>query len=301
MLFGGYIVGYLFLAGAGSGTFLVAACCCVGDALRRTDASERLARAVQPGFYVAPCLMVLAGVLLLLDLGNAERAWLVATMPFQSVMSAGAWLVVLLTVVSGGLAGAGLLMHEAPRPFLWFGCLAGAFLAVGTMGYTGLLLSDMVGVDFWRTPWLVALFVASSLSCGVAVVTVADVLFAPAGADGLSRTGHMSAPALWCTGAVLTIVEAAVLVAFLATQRAFTEPSRASCELLLAGSLAPLFWAGVCGAGIVLPLAAHAARCVLSVAAARLVASAGVLVGGLLLRHCVVAAALFTPLALGAI
>ena len=150
------------------------------------------------------------------------------------------------------------------------------------MGYTGLLLSDMVGVDFWRTPWLVALFVASSLSCGVAVVTVADVLFAPAGADGLSRTGHMSAPALWCTGAVLTIVEAAVLVAFLATQLAFTETSRASCELLLAGSLAPLFWAGVCGAGIVLPLAAHAARCVLSVAAARLVASAGVLVGGLL-------------------
>ncbi len=96
MLFGWYIVGYLFLAGAGSGAFLVSACCCMWDAARQDDESERLALAAQAGFYAAPCLMLAAVLFLLLDLGNAERAWQVMLAPFQSVMSLGCVLQLLL-------------------------------------------------------------------------------------------------------------------------------------------------------------------------------------------------------------
>ena len=81
MVFGWYIVAYLFLAGAGAGAFCAAACACAWDAVRRSDASERLARTCQAGFYAAPCLVVLAALFLLLDLGNAQRAWLVLATP----------------------------------------------------------------------------------------------------------------------------------------------------------------------------------------------------------------------------
>lgn len=293
VVFGWYIVAYLFLAGAGGGAFFAAASACVWDAVRRSDASERLARTCQAGFYAAPCLMVLAAVFLLLDLGNAERAWLVAVMPFQSVMSVGAWLVALLTAASGALALYGLIAGSVPRAFQWACCVVGGVCAVGVMGYTGLLLSDMVSIDFWHTPWLIALFVVSSLSCGVAAIVTLDAVLAPPSYD-------VSA-ALWRAGAALGVIEACVLAAFLLTQAGFTETARASCDLLLTGSLAPSFWGGVCTLGLAVPLAVHAASGLMPLRPAMLGSSTCVLVGGLLLRYCIVAAASFTPMALSAI
>lgn len=293
MVFGFYIVAYLFLAGTGAGAFFVSAGACIGDAVNRSDASERLARTCQAGFYVAPCLMVLAALFLLLDLGNVERAWLVATTPLQSVLSVGAWLVALLVAISATLAICGLVAASVPRAVLWMCCAAGGLVALGVMGYTGLLLSDMVSVDLWRTPWLVALFVVSSLSCGAAAILALDAIFAPSSCE-VSRT-------LWRAAAVLGCIEATVLAAFLVAQSGFSETARASCELLVGGALAPVFWAGVCAMGLAAPLALHAAARMLPRRAAMLASSLGVLAGGLLLRYCVVAAALFTPLALGAI
>ena len=293
VVFGWYIVAYLFLAGTGAGAFFAAACACVWDAVRRSDASERTLRTCQAGFYVAPCLVVLAALLLLLDLGNAQRAWLVLLAPLQSVLSVGAWLVALLAAMSGVAATCGLASSSVPRTLLWACCIVGAPCALGVMGYTGLLLSDMVSIDFWRTPWLIALFVASSLSCGIAVIVAIDAVLAPSSYE-VSR-------GLWRTGAVLGCVEAAVLAAFLIAQSGFTETARASCELLVGGALAPAFWGGVVAVGLALPLAAHAAGRLLPGRATMVGASVGVLVGGLLLRYCVVAAASFSPLALSAI
>lgn len=292
MLFGWYIVGYLFLAGVGSGAFLVAAACCVLDAVSRTEESARAAEAAQAGFYVAPCCMTLAAFLLLLDLGNAERALAVAATPFQSVMSAGAWLVALLTLVSGTLAATMLVRCRVPRSVGWLCCVAGGACAVGVMTYTGLLLSDMVSIDFWRSPWLVVLFVASSLSTGAAAVLGLNVVLRP-GSRGI-------ASGLWRAAGVLGAAEAAVLAVFVIAQSGYTEVAAQSCALLVGGRLAPAFWGLVCAAGLALPLACHGAQGASARPAAVAVSSAGVLSGGLALRYCIVAAALYTPYALGA-
>ena len=134
VVFGWCIVAYLFLAGAGSGAFLVSSSACVWDAVRRTDASERVVRSCQHGFLAAPILMVLAGLFLLLDVGNVERVWFVLLSPLQSVMSAGAWFVALLTIVSGALAALALVVREVPRPLLWAACALGWLCAHGVMG-----------------------------------------------------------------------------------------------------------------------------------------------------------------------
>ena len=292
VVFSGYIIGYLFCAGTGAGAFFVAAGTCVWDAIRQTSSTQRGVEAVQAGFLAAPVLMLIACALLLTDLGVPERAWAVVAMPFQSVMSVGAWLVGLLTLLSGAMAAALLVLPSMPRGVRWAGCVCGLALATGVMAYTGLLLSDMVSVDFWHTPWLVMLFVVSSLSCGMAVDLGLRAMI-------ISRADQVPL-GLWRLAGVLSVAEAIALVGMLVAQSGYTAVAHESCMKLLSGELAPMFWALTCGAGLAFPLAVHvAAR--RPRASVMLAASVGVLAGGVSLRYCVVAAALFAPLALGAL
>lgn len=291
MVFSSYIVWYLFLAGAAAGAFVVASACAIVDALRRTDASERLAVAGQSGFLVAPPVLVVAALFLVLDLGSPERAWQIALMPFGSMVSIGAWLVALFLLVSSASALCGLLMHSVPSGMLWFSWTAGSLLACGVMTYTGLLLSDLVAVDFWFTWLLPLLFVVSSLATGLALVLVADVLRA--------RHAHARPGPLWALGAALGVAECAVVVAFLVDRCAFSETARASCDLLLLGDLAGFFWAGVVLCGLLVPLLLHGLHRALPNAALVLVSSVCVLAGGFFVRYCIVNAAVFTPFVSG--
>ena len=293
MLFSGYIVGYLFLAGTGSGAFFVAVCCCVADALRKTCESERVVMWSQVGFALAPCFMIVASLFLLLDLGNASRIWQIMLSPFQSVMSVGAWLVALFTLVSGVLAITGMVWREIPQAFMRTCCALGILLAFGTMSYTGLLLADMVGVDFWRTPLLVILFVMSSLTCGTqALLLVNGFLMSPS---------RRSPRALRNAASLFAFVEACVLVAFLITQHGFSESAATSCEMLLVGFLSPVFWGGVCAIGLLVPCLCTVASRIFPVRLTTMIGAASALVGGLSLRYCMVNAAVWAPLALSSV
>ena len=301
MVFSWLIVGYLFLAGTGAGAFAVAAGACVWDAWRPTAASAAVVRAVQPGLALAPVLVIVSALLLLADLGSLDAAFRVLLQPPRTVMAAGAWLVAALAACGAAVAAMGVMPRLAWAPAAWALTLAGLVAALGVMAYSGLLLSDAVAVDFWRTPWLTALFVASSLSGGTALVVGAGLLAAPPGMANQAREDAVSA--LWRLGGVLACVELAVLAVFLVTRGLSTESARASCQLLLAGPLSIPFWGGVVGAGIVAPLALHGAvRGRGAGRAAAMAASAcGVLVGGAALRLCVVAGAVMAPLALTAV
>ena len=292
VLFSWYIVWYLFLAGVGSGMFLVAFCLCAWDAMRPSTESERAVDAVQAGLLAVPCVMAAAVLMLALDVGNLERIWQIALMPFASVMSLGAWFVAVLTVCSGAIAVSQALSLRMPATFRWLVSGIGAVAAVGTMVYNGLLLSSMVSIDFWHTPLLTLLFAVSALSTGAAALM---------GLHGAFGGGTFAANrALWRIGATCGAVEAVALAAFLLAQSGFTDVSRASCANLVAGDLAPLFWGVVVVAGLVLPLCAHGAAIRRAPSQALTVAtSSGILAGGLALRYCVVTAALYTPLALG--
>ena len=293
MLFSGYIVGYLFLAGTGSGAFFVAVCCCALDALQKNRESERVVMWSQIGFILAPCFMIVASLFLLLDLGNASRIWQIMLSPFQSVMSVGAWLVALFTFVSGALAIAGMVWREIPQAFMRVCCVLGIFLAFGVMSYTGLLLADMVGVDFWRTPLLVVLFVVSSLTCGTQALLLANgFLMSPS--RGVPR-------ALRHAASLFAFVEACVLALFLATQYGFSESAATSCEMLLVGSLSPVFWGGVCAIGLLMPCLCVIASCILPVRLTTMIGAASALVGGLSLRYCIVNAAAWVPLVLSSV
>ena len=253
MLFGWYIVGYLFLAGVAAARFWwrpPAACWTRSAAPKKARVRPRRAQA---GFYVAPCCMTLAAFLLLLDLGNAERALAVAATPFQSVMSAGAWL------VAPAHAGVGCAGGDDARaaPGAPVGRLAvlrrGRCVRGRGHDVHGALLSDMVSIDFWRSPWLVVLFVASSLVHGrggrvgaqrrAASGFARDRVWAVARGGRARRGGGGGARGVRDRAERLHRGCRAVVAA-----------------LLVGGRLAPAFWGLVCAAGLALPLACHGAQ-----------------------------------------
>lgn len=288
MPFGLFVVAYLFLAGAGAGSFFFAACGAFCDALRQTERFNESCEILSGGFLAAPFLLCVASVCLLLDLGSPHRALQALGNPFGSVLSFGACCLGLLTLASMAVAALGIA-ERFPVRFMRLGCASGIVLAPLVMGYTGVLLCDMAAVDFWNTPLLAVLFVCSSLTTGYASCMLTHALLnplvpsAPRVLDVLARALHVS--------------EGVVLALFLVGRFFYSANAQESAMSLLSGWLAPVFWAGVVLCGLLIPLAAYSARpLAASAPTARIVASAFALIGGFVLRYAIVSAASYAAI-----
>ena len=138
--------------------------------------------------------------------------------------------------------------------------LAGAAVV---MAYTGLLLQSMRAVALWHSPWLPALFVLSSLSCGFALVVGAAQFSEAAGAfasvlsrSALADAGVIVAEALAAVALLATVAHAAQAGGANGTTVAAAE----SVRQLACGVQAPLFWGGFVTLGLAIPLVHRGAR-----------------------------------------
>lgn len=259
--------------------------------LRDMEAYRRL---FTPFSRVAFALLCLGIVCLVADLGNANRAFLLFTSPHMSFIAVGAWVLA---------ATAAVLLAQF---LLWGGWLrvplfaaralqaACAVLGAATALYTGLMLGDLQAVPLWSTPLLPALFLLSSLSCGLALAVVSSTF------SGASRSFPSLMRRLGRVDAVVIVAEGVVAAAFVlralspAGQTATDTVRRAAGNLLVFGPDAAAFWALFVGAGLVAPLAFNlAVSFAPGIRRARspflvLAAMACVLVGGLAMRYCIV-------------
>lgn len=296
------VVCYLFLGGAGAGLALVLsvlgllvprACVSTPPGVRlRPNAAYR--KLLGSGFAAAVVLLALGIVCLLADLGNAERVILLLLQPAVSYLSVGSWALAACLVLAGALAlawlGAGVWSLAVVRALHAIAALVAAVVMV----YTGLLLQSLGAVPLWSTPWLPALFVASSLSCGIACVLALAQLTGAAHAFA-ATLGRLAA-----VDAVVIVIEAAVVAVYVHAASQAAVPLSNGTELaaaqsiheLIAGENAQLFWAGFVALGLAVPLVldgvlATRRRPLPGVA---LFAAACVLAGGFVMRFCVVAA-----------
>ena len=285
-MFSDFAIWYLFLAGTAGGALL---CGVVSDVREnaRWDAGNASLR-LRCGAFGCVGLLALAALMLFLDLGNPYDIWLLFECPLRSVMSVGAWLIAVGLVLSTSVSA--MIVLRIDKPWLFRGLeLLAAATGVGIMGYTGVLLSSLPSIEFWNTPLLVALFVASAISCGFSFVEAA-VFFVSADTRGLRNLGSSSS--------TLRVVELAMLVAFLASRWFAGGASRQSCSSLLSGQLAGLFWFGVATCGFVIPLLTDAFTRLVDVPALRLVGAASTLGGGACLRYCAVLAASYSAISI---
>lgn len=253
--------------------------------LRARRETSRFCRAV---FLASPFLLCLASICLLFDLGGPQRALLAFCDPFGSVLSFGACCLGLLTVVSIAVAALGIA-EKFPVLFMRTGCALGIVLVPLVMGYTGVLLCDLVAVDFWNTPLLAVLFVCSSLSTGYASCMLVHALLRPLAPSAMCLMGVLAR--------VLHIAEGIVLVFFMIGRFLYSAAARESVLSLLCGGLAPVFWAGVVLCGLLIPVAACSIRLrAVSSPPARIVVSSCALIGGFALRYAIVSAACYTAI-----
>jgi len=259
------IIWYFFLGGIAGGAYFTAA---IADnfGARRDHAVARV------GYLLSLPLVAVCGLLLIIDLGVPARFMnMVLNFKFWDPMSIGAWAVGVFggfTFVSSVLSfSSSEAVASARRKISLIGMFFGFFLAA----YTGVLLSNSA-MPFWADSRLMgALFLASGGSTGMAAVAL--IMFVTGGS--ISETWHK----IEVADRFSMLIEMLVLAVFLALLGSAAQP-------ITSGHLGPLFWGGLVGAGLILPLLLNlfGGR----VRALGVVSAVLVLVGGFILRYVVV-------------
>ncbi|MEE0704767.1 MAG: NrfD/PsrC family molybdoenzyme membrane anchor subunit [Adlercreutzia sp.] len=290
-----YIALYLFCAGAGGGAFLLGSV--VDLVLRfRPQAARgwfaRVSAVTDAGLVLGPVLVVVSAAFLVLDLGVPEKALYLFFVSNQSLLSMGAWAILLFAVTAFGALALGVVAADgsdegdvdpsARRVILRAIELGCSLLATGfalfVVVYSGVFLALYPSLPFLHTPWIPVLFVASAMATGLAALMVVAFFRQPV--PGMME----GARSLLGLDAALIVLEAAALLVFLVAALASGFPARSGALMVLTGSLAPAFWIGVVVLGLVAPFSVDmVCRATPSFPAVAL-GAAGTLVGGLVLR-----------------
>ena len=273
----------LFLAGMAAGALMVA--------VVAQMAGDRRYRAVSlTGALIAPWPAILGVLLLVVDLGVPWRFWELLLRRGEgflmfnptSTMSIGTWLMTLF--IFGSLAY--LAVSLLTIPFRWGAkvrTVAGLCtlpLALLVTIYTGVLLSATPRVP-WSTPLLPTLFVTSAIATGIASVVFVLAVFQTVKAS--ARVGS-PVPRLERLISMVLCLQLLVTVAFVLLQITSTQ-----MKFIIGPGLGLLWWIGIIGLGLILPLVAGFKPGVKKLRTS-IVVSALVLLGGLLLRYVILVA-----------
>jgi len=258
------IVWYFFLGGIAGGAYFTAA---IADNFGSTR-DRAVARA---GYLLSLPLVGACGLLLIADLGVPSRFLnMMRAFKFWDPMSLGAWAVGvfgMFTLVSSVLSlSSSEEVASLRRKIGLVGMLFGFFLA----SYTGVLLSNSA-LPFWSDARLMgALFLASGASTGIAAITLVLFLTGHAAGEGWGKLKHADRYSM--------VLELALLIVLVVLLGAAAKP-------LTGGHYAPLFWGGLIGVGLVVPLVLDFVGP--RVRALGALAAVLVLVGGFVLRYVV--------------
>jgi formate-dependent nitrite reductase membrane component NrfD len=286
----------LFCSGLGAGAFIVAA-------VLALTTGERFKKTVCFGAWAGAIAIAVGVVMLLLDVGQPFRAVVLFqsfTHLHSSWMARGAWLLFGGIVLNGLFA---LLWTDRVLKWLesrvkfvvekravWRTILAvlGILVNAGIAVYTGVLLGVLPFRPLWNTWWLPAVFSASALLTGGALMFA----FVSLREEGAKRLQVVLG--IWVL--LLIAAEGVLLWQYLNVVKGGTADAARSVETLLGGGLGTAFWAVVVGLGLAVPLLWVLFRLTgvrkLQAAVVPLVGVVSCLIGAWTLRFVVLAAGL---------
>lgn len=246
------IVAYLFLGGAGAGAFFVVACVDIANersSKERSRSLDRMCREelVRRGYAVSFGALLLGALCLLADLGRPEAAYLLFARPTLSYISVGTYsLTALLLCVATCSAPRLFALPKALRRAKTVALPLGMAASLFVMTYTGVFLQSMSAVPLWDSPWLIALFLLSSLSSGVAVALLCSMGL------GMSGARRKTLQRLTKLDLVLVALEVVACFGFLVFASG-SELGGLAVERLLVGDWSPAFVGGFAVGGLVVP------------------------------------------------
>lgn len=300
MAWGFLIAMYFFLAGTGAGAFLTAI---VAEKYDRV-AFRSLIRA---GLILSGILVGLGMPFLIADLGAGRtQPWRLILLIINptSPMTWGVW--VLMPFIPLALVLGWLEVDFLSPPWrivAWARGLAlrwrtrllqvGALLAIAIAIYTGVLLGVVQAVPLWNTFVLPMLFFISALSTGLAACVVLSQVVAVRSVDA----GVHPAKSHFYVNRIhlaLIITEVVFILCWLVIVASGSVTAARSVGMLLSGQYSVFFWIGIVLIGILGPMLIYTYEVVLRrplKPAWVLIGDGSVLLGGLVLRYLVIAAA----------
>ncbi|MDR1088971.1 MAG: polysulfide reductase NrfD [Coriobacteriales bacterium] len=286
------VIGYLFLGGAGAGALLTLTVLELRspEASLPTQASRARApgrrpycpqpayrRFFAPGFQMSCVSLVVSSLCLVFDTGRIDRALLLFTHPSLSYLTLGAFSLVAALLCATVMAVLWSLPALCPpRPLVRAAEALGILSSVVLIGYTGLLFFSIGTGTLLGSVFIPAIFILSSLSCGVALLFLAGGIRGSIG--GFASVFH----GLIRADTVLLVLEVLALT-LLFLLAAGDVHAAGAAEPLLQGSQAPVFWIIIVGSGLLVPLVLENLRA-LRRSSTIVPLSVLVLVGGLALR-----------------
>lgn len=285
-MFNALTIGYLFLGGTGAGALAVL---CVLECARvlRWRALAMPEEFFARGWPVCTVTLATGILCLLADLGRPDRLLHLLTSPEPSAMAVGSFALAAALVLAAAFS-AFALFDTVRLPRVAVVCLAaaGVVAAGATAAYTGVLLESLASVLLWRTPFVPALFVLSSASCGIAVAFLA--------ASFVETRHPYRGPLVWLArvDGGIVLVEAGCLAVFLLLAFA-GEGTAAAARALVSGELAPVFWGVLAVCGLAVPLVLERFLTHGNSRTQLLWIAALLLVGGFALRWCIVGASAY--------
>ena len=208
---------YLFLGGVGGGAYTIAAI--------NSFLGESLRLSTTVGLWIAFPSLLVGTMFLLADLGSPSKAVLSAMKPGTSWIARGTLIISTFMVLSF----LHLILHvftDVSDAAVNVIAIAGIVFAIGTMAYTGILLSASKGIPFWRSGVVPVIFVVSATVTGHFAIMLGMALFG----ESMFMLGELRVMAL--EAAALVVLEVLAIMFFL--QAAFRQPDpRESAERIL--------------------------------------------------------------------
>ena len=275
----------LFFAGLAAGAY------CFAVLLSRKEGSG-FSLTARAAAILAPVSVGFGLSMLIFDLRYKTRFWYtMIILNGESPMSLGVWLLTLFSAIAIFYAlfwlpyDMRLRIPVIGEWSLWSRVrlrdvlgAAGLPVALLVTIYTGVLLSA-TSVPLWRNPVLPALFCFSGLATGFAAGFLTALLF-----SSETRKDLLAGPFLWLESAYRVLLPAYLLSAVFYVLWFFSPGvSREPLFSLITGRSGFIFWVGVLGLGIVLPMVLAFARTKTGYLKACAVLAA-LLFGGLVMR-----------------
>ena len=277
---------YLYLAGMGSGSFII------GVLL------DWLGYATPPESAVylwGPVPVAFGSLFLMLHLGNKKRFLNAGLNPKTSWVSRGFFILSVFIIFGGATLVVSLLPLLITNQFYTLLRIletVSFIFAAGTAVYTGILLKSSRHVSLWNTWLLPLLFLVSALSTGSMLIIFSGLgtSFFPIQSIHLPQVlGLVNAMEKIFIGLESLIL--AIYLFFGHQNRAEGAQAKNSVRLLVSGNLKYIFWIGVVISGIFFPIILEIIYSVSEGSVALLViAGIFLLISGFLLRFGILAA-----------
>jgi formate-dependent nitrite reductase membrane component NrfD len=200
------------------------------------------------GYQVGGGVLILSAFCLFFDLGRPDRLLSLFLRPSPSYLALGTYALAILIVCAIALCLIwGVQFGRSPRWAVRAVELLGLSAALATMLYTGMLFQSIGTGTLLGTVLIPVIFVLSSLSTGIALLLLTAAF---------TRVGKLFSTTfrrLTRVDAVFILLEGVGLALLLAYGFDGQQTQTAAAELIF-GEFAVVFWVGVVGCGLIVPL-----------------------------------------------